>query len=251
MAFYKNGDAIDESDVRGMIFPYAGPSAPEGFLLCDGAAVSRTTYAPLYALIGDTYGSGDGSTTFNIPDLQGRFPLGRATSAPTKSLSFSSRSSNTIIVTGISAHALNEIQTGQAVLYAAPSGAISGLAHNTTYYFIRVSDTSFKLATSVANANAGTEITLSSDGAGAQSFTISLTARPLGQSGGEETHAISDLEMPSHTHQMPKTSATGTGDGYTNDDNTTSFSAATSSAGGDTPHNNMPPFVVINFIIKT
>jgi microcystin-dependent protein len=51
-------------------------TAPTGYLLCAGAAVSRTVYAALYAVIGTTYGVGDGSTTFNLPDLRGRMPLG-------------------------------------------------------------------------------------------------------------------------------------------------------------------------------
>ena len=59
----------------GFIFPYGGASAPTGYLLCDGAAVNRTTYATLFAVIGTTYGVGNGSTTFNIPDCRGRFLL--------------------------------------------------------------------------------------------------------------------------------------------------------------------------------
>jgi microcystin-dependent protein len=55
-------------------------TAPTGYLLCAGAAVSRVTYATLYALIGTTYGIGDGSTTFNLPDLRGRMALGVSTS---------------------------------------------------------------------------------------------------------------------------------------------------------------------------
>lgn len=53
----------------GVILPFGGSSAPTGFLLCDGSAVSRTTYADLFDVIGTTYGSGDGSTTFNLPNL--------------------------------------------------------------------------------------------------------------------------------------------------------------------------------------
>ena len=60
----------------GGVIPYAGGSTPNGFLLCDGSAVSRTTYSELFATIGLTYGSGDGSTTFNVPDLRSRLPLG-------------------------------------------------------------------------------------------------------------------------------------------------------------------------------
>jgi len=51
-------------------------TAPTGYLLCAGSAVSRVTYATLYALIGTTYGVGDGTTTFNLPDLRGRMPFG-------------------------------------------------------------------------------------------------------------------------------------------------------------------------------
>jgi microcystin-dependent protein len=60
----------------GSILPYAAATAPDGWLLCQGQAISRTTYATLYALIGTTYGTGDGSTTFNLPDVQGRVIVG-------------------------------------------------------------------------------------------------------------------------------------------------------------------------------
>ena len=60
----------------GAILPFAGASAPAGYLLCGGQAVNRTTFASLFAVIGTTYGAGDGSTTFNVPDLRGRVPAG-------------------------------------------------------------------------------------------------------------------------------------------------------------------------------
>lgn len=60
----------------GSVIMFGGASAPTGWLLCNGAAVSRTTYADLFAVLGTTWGSGDGSTTFNVPDLRGRSPLG-------------------------------------------------------------------------------------------------------------------------------------------------------------------------------
>lgn len=62
----------------GTITAYGAATAPTGWLLCDGTAVSRSTYADLFAVIGTTYGVGDGSSTFNVPDLQQRFPLGKA-----------------------------------------------------------------------------------------------------------------------------------------------------------------------------
>lgn len=52
----------------GMVSPYAGSTPPAGWLICDGSAISRTTYSALFAVIGTTYGTGDGSTTFNIPN---------------------------------------------------------------------------------------------------------------------------------------------------------------------------------------
>ena len=65
----------------GALQMFAGATAPFGYLLCDGAAVSRTTYADLFAVISTTYGVGDNATTFNVPDLRGRVPLGSGTGA--------------------------------------------------------------------------------------------------------------------------------------------------------------------------
>lgn len=60
----------------GMVLPFAGSAAPTGWLECNGAAVSRTTYAALFATIGTLWGIGDGSTTFNLPDVRGEFIRG-------------------------------------------------------------------------------------------------------------------------------------------------------------------------------
>lgn len=60
----------------GMVAPFATVAAPDGWLACDGAAISRTTYATLFAAIGTGYGAGDGSTTFNVPDLRERAVVG-------------------------------------------------------------------------------------------------------------------------------------------------------------------------------
>ena len=61
----------------GTIMPYAGTTAPSGYVLADGSALSRTTYKNLFTICGVAYGSGDGSTTFNVPDLRGRVPVGK------------------------------------------------------------------------------------------------------------------------------------------------------------------------------
>jgi len=64
----------------GTMLPWAASAAPDGWQLCIGTAISRETYAALFALIGTTFGAGDGSTTFNLPNMRGRFPLGKAVS---------------------------------------------------------------------------------------------------------------------------------------------------------------------------
>ena len=64
----------------GSVIPFAGIAAPEGFLLCNGQEVSRFTYAKLYEVIGDTYGAGDGATTFDLPNLIERFIEGTESS---------------------------------------------------------------------------------------------------------------------------------------------------------------------------
>jgi hypothetical protein len=65
-----------EGHMAGAVMAFAAGTAPEGFLLCDGAAVGRAQYAHLFAAIGTAYGDGDGSTTFNLPDMRDAFIRG-------------------------------------------------------------------------------------------------------------------------------------------------------------------------------
>jgi microcystin-dependent protein len=71
-----SGAAANALIPTGTILAFGGSSAPSGFVLATGQAISRTTFANLFAVFGTTYGSGDGSTTFNVPDLRGRFIAG-------------------------------------------------------------------------------------------------------------------------------------------------------------------------------
>ena len=77
-------DKVDELDaiigtLVGSVTMYAGSSAPTGWLLCNGQAVSRTTYSALFSAIGTTWGVGNGSTTFNVPDMRESAPVGVGT----------------------------------------------------------------------------------------------------------------------------------------------------------------------------
>lgn len=225
----------------GTVSMFAGASAPSFWLMCDGSAVSRTTYATLFGVISTTYGVGDGSTTFNLPNLRGRSIIGAG--AGTKVATFASRSSNVITVTGLTNAANNEFQTGQAVTYVTTGSVITGLTSSTVYYIVRITNTTFSLATTLANAIAGTVITLSSDGSGTQTFTQTLTTRALGDTGGEENHAIILDEVPS---TLLKTAGT-TMDRTVNNPNVPTTASNTT---GDKAHNIMNPFVVMNYIIK-
>jgi microcystin-dependent protein len=75
-------DAANITGIEGIptatIVPWSTASVPSGFLECNGQAVSRSTYATLFGIVGTTYGSGDGSTTFNVPDLQDNVPVGKS-----------------------------------------------------------------------------------------------------------------------------------------------------------------------------
>jgi microcystin-dependent protein len=87
----------------GVVNPFAGSTAPSGWLLCAGQAVSRTEYASLFATISTTYGTGDGSTTFNVPDMRGRVAAGKddmGGSAASRLTSTVLTASNTLGATG-------------------------------------------------------------------------------------------------------------------------------------------------------
>lgn len=93
-------DGANLTDIEGVntgiIVPWSDSTLPNGFLNCDGAAVSRTTYATLFGVIGTNYGAGDGSTTFNVPDLTDRTAVGKS---PTKS-QFGTGGANTVASSG-------------------------------------------------------------------------------------------------------------------------------------------------------
>lgn len=102
---------IGGSDVQtGSVIAFAATSPPAGFLVCDGSAVSRSVYANLFAVIGITFGAGDGSTTFNLPDLRDRQPIGISPG----SLGFDRPSARSLADTGGNeTHALTAAESGQ------------------------------------------------------------------------------------------------------------------------------------------
>lgn len=144
--------------ITGEIKLWPTDSAPTGYLLCNGATFSATTYATLASLLGDTYGAHSGDNYY-LPDLRGRVPVGKST------------------------------------------------------------DTEFDT---------------------------------LGETGGAKTHTLQVTEMPAHTHSYTNPHA-GSGSNYhpTDDNQTGSSSETTGSTGGGQAHNNLQPYITLNYIIKT
>ena len=109
-------DGANLTDIEGVntgiIIPWTSTSVPSGFLECTGAAVSRSTYSDLFAVVGTTYGAGDGSSTFNIPDLQDAVVVNKS---PAKALA-STGGANTVASTGNISGSLANTTISEAML---------------------------------------------------------------------------------------------------------------------------------------
>jgi microcystin-dependent protein len=125
----------DGSNVQGLeliptatILPWSDSSIPSGYLECNGAAVSRSTYAALFAIVGTTYGSGDGSTTFTLPDLQDNVPVSKSN---TKTLA-STGGANTVTSTGnVGGSTANAtLSTAQLASHSHPGGGGNSAPEN-------------------------------------------------------------------------------------------------------------------------
>lgn len=227
----------------GAILPYGASTAPSNFLLCDGTEVSRSTYSTLFGVISTTYGAGNGTTTFNLPDLRSSLPLGSG--QRTRVMTFDGASAVDPATNIITVTSNDWMITGQAVALTGAS-LPTGLSA-TTYYVIRLSATTISLASTLANAQNGTAVDITADGSGTCTLTQTLTSRTLGGVGGEETHAMSSTELLAHTHSNAPGTGTASGGGAsakTND-------SVTGSTGGNNAMNIMNPYVVVNYIIKT
>jgi len=235
-------------------------AAPSGWLLCDGSEKSQSTYAALYAVLGSTYANGlETAGYFRLPDFRGARLVG-AGGVGVQYLRFTTANVNatndTIEVTG-------DVKTGAAITLvgALPPG---NLTNGVTYYAIYQSynsgthKTTLKVASSLANAVAGTAIDISSTGSDPMYFTHSRSTRSLGNLHGWETHALTTAELAAHAH------GPGNGSSFVNYDpgsaNHVKYeatdlkyntSATTASAGSSTAHNSVTPEIAVNVMIKT
>ena len=238
----------------GAVSPFAGSAAPSNWLLCDGASLLRADYPRLFAVIGTSYGAVDG-THFNTPDLRDRTPIGVGTGQFT----FTFANTDVTVATDLITVTANpELITGRKVRLTTTGTLPTGLSLLTDYYVIVISSTTIKLATTLANAVAGTAIDITAQGTGTNTVTGLLTARTLGQHGGEEAHASTIDEMPSHNHSIGggqgqwvrggsganAASINQGGSAFRVDDNM-------DKTGGSNSHNIMQPWLALNYIIKT
>lgn len=229
---------------------YAGG---DGFIPMDGSEKSRTIYAELFEVISTTYGAGDGSTTFNVPDVRGRVSgnIGQGTSKYSIASTSVSAAADTITLAST-----DDIYSGTPIVVTTSGTMPAGLTSGATYYAIKVNSTTIKLATSLANVHAGTSINITSAGSGTHTLTITLTNRTIGTKVGEESHLSLLTETAPHTHQEIGQAASSVGaasdplsqDAVLATDTTSPTSTnpnipITGSSGGGLVHNNMQPTI--------
>jgi len=210
-------DFTNRSEV-GTIKPWGKATSPSGYLLCDGTAVSRTTYAELYVVLGDTYGAGNGSTTFNVPQLQGKTPQGY--DGNTYNLA-GTGGANTVTVAVTNNQAVssvtNTVTNNQAV-------SVTGSISNTS-----ISEAQLASHTHTTNAPRGAAGGQVGGGGPAASGSASI-----GNTGSGTGH--------NHAHTLAGT-LTGTVA-------VTSTGAALSGTVTAAGNNAFSPYVVVNYIIK-
>lgn len=192
----------------GVIFDYSGDTAPAGWLICDGRAVSRTLYSRLFQVIGTKFGSGDGSTTFNLPGQQGNFRRGIQLEANQTFLPAAVNIGTDII--NIPNHAIRF--TGYRVRVSSTTTLPTGLAASTNYFVIVVDSNNIRLASTRANALAGTWIDITAVGSGTHSLLMwqdpdasTRQAQTVGGASGNSAGTFQENQIESHTHTIIKT----------------------------------------------
>lgn len=193
----------------GSVKMYAGSSAPNKWLICDGSAVSRDTFAKLYAVIGTTYGAGDGSTTFNLPDFRGRTAIGVGTGT----------------ASGATAHALAQMEGAETITLSIsqmPKHTHVQNPHNHTQnahtHQMRV-----RHLDSGSNAGYGLVNSANTTATGGTQYTINGNVTNLAS-----TYGASVLNATATNIQA---------------------TATNQETGGNGAHSNMQPYLAVNYII--
>jgi len=195
----------------GIIQMFAGSTAPNGWLVCDGSTVSRSAYSDLFKIIGTTYGAGNSNTTFTLPDMRGRFAMGAGTG------------------------------TG---LNSSGTGAISGSSQTARTVGQWLGEETHLLTTAELASHSHAN-TVSGGSTGSMSANASHThsnSHVMGTSGGQ--YGFSDT---GNAGSSGRGTTLGTN---TDHSHTFTPSISNANAGSDSRHATIPPCVVVNYIIK-
>lgn len=197
----------------GLIYMFGGSVAPSGFLMCDGSAISRSTYADLFSAIGTTYGVGDGSTTFNLPDMSGRVPIGVSLDIALGDVG--GEETHTLLTNELPSHSHGIPSHGHTHTIKATTPK---LTHSITQPMFTYQPTTGSRSSSTSSGS---------------NWTTSNTTKEASRS--------ANLVISNHT----ASSCTKTG-------SVTDCSAFDmASVGSDVAHSNMQPYITLNYIIST
>ena len=262
---------ITNNTPTGVVNMWMAGLAPTGWLLCDGTAISRTTYSALFGVLGVTYGVGDGSTTFNLPNMVNRVPVGKASTGTFATLGSTGGVETVTLTTAqLAAHAHtidshNHTQnshnhTQDSHNHLQNSHNHTQDAHNHTQnshnhtqdqhrhlnYFISATDGSHSHTYKSTSVNRGTSAPTAAT-ITSVSGTTDNTSTHLGHE-----HAIVEYnEYVTPTNNIATATniaVTATNIAVTPTNN--SVIATMQNAGGGTAHTNLQPYIVINYIIK-
>jgi len=213
----------------GTILPFGGATAPSGWLLCEGTAISRNVYAALWSAIGTAWGYGDNSTTFNLPDLRGRFIRGRANG----SANDPDRAGRTAIATG----GATGDNVGSAQVNATKPNGLSGTAAAQTGTAAGQTFSGSRGITGTSTSDPGNHghnfLLPGGGGSASLAGANSGDANPQGVAntfagiggGGSHTHTVSGSTDVGHTHAASAVTLAASSVGFTGDNETRPLNA--------------------------
>ena len=209
------------------VLAFGGATAPAGYLLCNGAAVDRTTYAALFTAIGTAHGAGNGTTTFNVPDLKGRVPVGAGQGSGLTNRALGSKFGEEDHVLTAAEHAAHTHGPGTLKTESHNHTGLVGLEKQSLVH------THTFDPYDVPGATGGW--TLQNMGAGALNAPLAAVASGSGISSGDTGIG----GPPAHNHNIVTQGALSVNTG------------TTASQGSSQAHNNMPPSQAVTYVIKT